>query len=261
MRASVLIPTHNRADTLRLSVESVLRQSMPQLEVLIIGDGVMEAVRLHARALAAADSRVRFLDNEKGTHHGEIYRHDAVMEAGSDAIFYHCDDDLLMPTHVADLLELLEDHNFVQSLNGYFSASGDTQLYPADLSRRRTIERHLDPELRYNAVSITGTAHSRNFYLAVDDPWQTTPHGDWPDQHQWRKFFRHQEFSGATSRPMTALQFPTTQDGRSEWSEAERLAELTERFDLTQSPDGQIRIDSMVAITGPMRAVRRFWPW
>lgn len=247
VRASILIPTHDRPDTLRLAVRSVLTQSVDDLEVLVIGDGVTDALREEAHALVAADDRVRFFDHEKGPHHGEIYRHDAVMAANSDAIFYLCDDDILMREHVADLLRLLEQHNFVQSLNGCFLSTGEMHLHPADLSRAATIERHLAIEPKHNAVSITGTAHSRSFYQLIDDPWATTPVGEWPDHHQWRKFFRHPQFSGATSRRMTALQFPTSQDGRDEWSEAERVAEMEEWFEVSQSAAGQDRIDELVA--------------
>jgi len=249
VRASIIIPTHNRAETLRLAVRSALAQSVTELEVLIVGDGVSESVRSEALALCAADPRIRFFDHEKGPHHGEIYRHDAVMDACSDAIFYLCDDDLLLKDHVADLLDLLEHHNFVQSLNGSIKPTGTMDFYAADLSRPETILWHLRDDIRFNAVSITGTAHSRAFYLQVDDPWSTTPAGYWPDHHQWRKFFRHPNLLAATSARMTALQFPTTEDGRETWTEGERLTEMRGWANVVAAPDAQERIDALVAVS------------
>ena len=249
VRASIIIPTHNRAETLRLAVRSVLAQSVAELEVLIVGDGVTDRVRSEALALRVADPRVRFFDHEKGPHHGEIYRHDAVMDACSDAIFYLCDDDLLLKDHVADLLDLLEHHNFVQSLNGSIKPTGAMDFYAADLSRPETIAWHLRDDIQFNAVSITGTAHSRAFYLQVEDPWSTTPAGQWPDHHQWRKFFRHPNLSAATSARMTALQFPTTEDGRETWTEGERLTELRGWANVVAAPDAQERIDALVAVS------------
>jgi len=249
VRASIIIPTHNRAESLRLAVRSVLAQSVAELEVLIVGDGVTDRVRSEALALVVADPRVRFFDREKGPHHGEIYRHNAVMDACSDAIFYLCDDDLLLKDHVADLLDMLEHHNFVQSLNGWIKPSGAMDFYAADLSRPETILWHLRDDIRFNAVGITGTAHSRDFYLQVEDPWSTTPAGQWPDHHQWRKFFRHPNLSAATSARMTALQFPTTKDGRDTWTEAERLTELLGWANVAAAPDAQERIDALVAVS------------
>lgn len=255
-RASILIPTHDRADTLRFAVASALRQSVSDLEVIIIGDGVSRSVREQALALTSADPRVRFFDHDKGPRHGELYRHDAILESGSDAIFYLCDDDLLMRSHVADLLALLESHNFVQSLNGWITASGGVEFYPADLASPETIAWHLRDDLHYNGVSITGTAHSRSFYLQLDDPWTTTPDDFWPDHYQARKFFRHPQFAGATSSRMTALQFPTAEDGRAYWSDERRVEELRRWAGVAESDEGQAVINALVDAAMPPRIER-----
>ena len=245
--ASVLVPTHDRSHTLRLAVGSVLAQEEPRLEVIIIGDGVTPELRDEARALCSEDARVRFMDREKGPNHGEIYRHDAIVAARSDAIFYLCDDDLFLPGHVGDLLELLTTHNFVQSLNGHIDPKGRVHFYPADLSDPETIRWHLREDVWFNSVSLTGTAHSKSFYLEVDDPWTTTPAGRWPDHYQWCKMFRHPGLRAATSSRMTTIQLPTTADGRETWTPDERLAELTRWAEVAADPDGQQRIDALVA--------------
>ena len=242
-RASVLIPIHNKATTLPLTVDTVLRQSVSEVEVLLIGDGVTDDVRQVVGELTAADDRVRFLDFPKGPHHGERYRHDAILAARSDAIFYLCDDDLLLPDHVADLLDLLKDHTFVQSLNGLITARGSVRFYAADLGDPETVAFHLRDDVRFNSVSITGTAHSREFYEEVGDRWDTTPAGWWPDHHQFRKLMRHPSYRGATSSRMTALQFPTSSDGRDAWTAEQRLAELVPWHALVTAPGGQAEID------------------
>jgi len=247
--ASILIPTHDRPATLRLAVQSALAQSISQLEVIIIGDGVTDALRQEAFALQSSDQRVVFLDFPKGEHHGESYRHDAILAARSDAIFYLCDDDLFLPDHVSDLLELLVDHNFVQSLNGFIRSSGELEIYPANLKDPLTIHWHLRTDLTsfYNSVSLTGTAHSKGFYLDLDQPWETTPEGRWPDHFQWCKFFSSPDLQAATSSRMTALQLPTTVDGREGWSALERHAELAHWAAIVLCPGAQSLIDERVA--------------
>ena len=243
-RASVLIPIHNKPTTLPLSVDTVLRQSVEDLEVLLIGDGVTDAVRTVAEGLASSEERVRFLDFPKGPHHGERYRHDAVEASRSEAIFYLCDDDLLLPDHVADLLDLLEDHSFVQSLNGEVRPDGHVRFYAADLGDPEVVAMHLRDDIRFCSVSITGTAHTRALYDAVDDRWDTTPAGWWPDHWQFRKLMRHPSYVGATSSRMTALQFPTSSDGRDTWSDEQRLAELEPWHRVVVGPGGQADIDA-----------------
>ena len=176
-RASVLIPAHNKPTTLPLTVDTVLRQSVEDLEVIVIGDGVTDAVRDVVAGLERSDERVRFLDFEKGPHHGERYRHDAVLAARSDAVFYLCDDDLLLPEHVADLLALLEDHTIVQSLNGFCRVDGTVEFFVGDLADPDSVALVLDESLQHNFVSITGTAHSKAFYERAGLHWDTTPAG------------------------------------------------------------------------------------
>jgi len=257
-RASILVPTHNRAKTLRLAVASALAQSVSEVEVIIIGDGVTAPVRAAARALVTSDSRVVFLDRPKSAHHGEEYRHEAIVTARSNAIFYLCDDDLFLPEHVNDLLVLLKRCNFVQSLNGFVSTSGDIRFYPANLSDPSTIAVHLveDKPYFYNSVSLTGTAHARDFYLELNQPWETTPPGRWPDHYQWCKMFRSPQLRAATSERMTALQFPTSGDSRATQSEKKRLTELQRWARIVASPQGQEHIDDLVRQSSPAQMER-----
>ena len=59
-----------------------------------------------------ADPRVRFFDLPKGERHGERNRHLALAEAAGRIVCYLSDDDLLLPRHVATMLELLEGADF-----------------------------------------------------------------------------------------------------------------------------------------------------
>lgn len=209
VRASVLVLAYRSADTLGFAVESALRQSVAELEVIIVGDGVDTATRSVAEGLAQHEARVRFLDLPKGENRGERNRDTGVRAARSDAIVYLADDDMLLPSHVGNMLDLLRDHGFAQSRNGFIAPGDVLELFPADLSDPANIEWHLRDPPR-NAVSITGTAHSRALYLDLDRGWDVTPAGLWTDLHMWRAFFRHPRFSGATHTELTTLQFPAS---------------------------------------------------
>lgn len=258
--ASVLVPIHDKPTTLPLTVDTVLRQSVEDLEVLLVGDGVTDAVRTVAQRLCADDERVRFLDLPKGAHHGERHRHHAIEVARGEAILYVCDDDLLLPDHVADLLALLTDHDLAQSLNGWVTADGSIRLYAADLSDPDTVSLHRRDDLRHNSVSITGTAHTRSAYARVE-PWDTTPQGWWPDHWQFRRMLGP-GFRAATSSRVTALQFPTSADGRDTWDDAARADEVVPWHALVTSPGGQDEVDRLVreGMLAQLRDVRRREP-
>ena len=51
LRASVLIPTHDHAATLPFAVKSVQSQGIDEIEILIVGDGVDDALRATVKRL------------------------------------------------------------------------------------------------------------------------------------------------------------------------------------------------------------------
>ncbi|MBX3195550.1 MAG: glycosyltransferase family A protein [Schumannella sp.] len=256
-RISVLVPTHDHASTLALAVESVLQQSVRDLEVLIVGDGITDEVRAVAHALERTDDRVRLLDLPKGPHHGEVHRHTAVQEARGEVIAYLCDDDLFMPDHLADLVALLADHDLAQCINGHIDPDGRVGLYVGRLDDPFYVRRLCTPEKEYNFVGITGTAHTRESYERLATPWETTPAGAYPDHHQWRRMLLAGA-NGMTSHRMTVIGLPTSQGGRVDWSPEERAAELERWAALTRAPDGQERLDRMVAAEA-LRRLTHAW--
>ena len=56
---------------------------------------------------------------------------------------------------------------------------------------------------------------------------------------------RRPGFRGATSSRMTALQLPTSANGRDRWSAEERLAELQHWWEVVQQPDAQQVVDAL----------------
>ena len=65
VKVSVIMPAYNAGRFLEAAVRSVMAQTMPDWELLIIDDGSSDDSRAIAQALAGEDSRIRFLPNEK----------------------------------------------------------------------------------------------------------------------------------------------------------------------------------------------------
>ncbi|KLI75223.1 MULTISPECIES: glycosyltransferase family 2 protein [Lacticaseibacillus] len=92
VKVSVIIPAYNAAETLQRAVQSVLTQTMEDLEVLVINNGSTDQTATIIERLASSDSRVRFLYSDKGRSRA---RNKGLAEAEGDFIqFLDADDEL-----------------------------------------------------------------------------------------------------------------------------------------------------------------------
>jgi GalNAc5-diNAcBac-PP-undecaprenol beta-1,3-glucosyltransferase len=205
LAATILIPTHNHAHTLRASVASALRQTVPDLEVFVIGDGAPEETREILNEFLRADSRVRFFDCPKGPRHGEIHRHEALAQARGRIVCYLSDDDLYLPRHVEEMSALLEQADFANALATAVRLDGSFSTRTVDLSlpayRQELIEGR-------NRVPLSGGAHTLAAYRSLPEGWTSAPAAVPTDLHMWRKFLAQPGCRFQAASLPTVLVFP-----------------------------------------------------
>ena len=99
-RISIVIPTHNRAPLLRRALVCAQSQTLRDREIVVVVDG-------------STDDTLSMLDahfpNVKVVHHESpkgpsASRNAGIAAASGDWIFFHDDDDLMHPSHLAELL-------------------------------------------------------------------------------------------------------------------------------------------------------------
>jgi glycosyltransferase involved in cell wall biosynthesis len=221
VRATVLIPTHDHGSTLEYSVRSALNQTIEELEVFIVGDGVPDAARPVIEDLCRSDDRIRFFDNEKGPRLGELHRHAALQEAKGRVACYLSDDDLWLPDHVETMERLLETADFGNVVP--FAVAPDQTVYGGvvDLAAP-AIRQWLLKGL--SLVDLSSTGHRMEAYRRLPEGWRTTPEGIYTDLYMWQQFLCHPDCTSASAFRITAVTFPSTT--RTDWSLAERVEEL-----------------------------------
>lgn len=106
---SVVIPLYNRADTIRYCIDSVLSQTYPVFEVLVVDDGSddssVETVRTYS------DSRIRCIEQDK--HGGaQAARNRGILEASGDWIAFLDSDDEWLPGKLERQVEVLKANNY-----------------------------------------------------------------------------------------------------------------------------------------------------
>ncbi len=213
LTATVILPTTgDRAPVLRHSISAIQRQSVQDLELFIIGDGVDDTARALITTIAAQDQRVRFFDHPKHARRGELYRHEALQQARGQTVCYACDRDLLLPHHVRTHADLCRQYNLVYTLalaierdnnaafvrRSFFGALDDTATTPG---------RPIPPTLNPAAIQLSAVSHSLAAYRQLPAGWRTTPAGIATDQYMWEQFLEQPWCRAFSSADATLLYF------------------------------------------------------
>ena len=104
---STIVPVFNRIGMMVEAVESVLAQTYPHLEVILIDDGSTEETWKTCQKLALRDDRVRIRRQEHAGKPG-IVRETGRRLARGDYLQYLDSDDLLAPERFVRMIETLE---------------------------------------------------------------------------------------------------------------------------------------------------------
>ena len=202
--ATIIIPTHNHAQLLYASVASALAQTIKDIEVFIVGDGVPDVTREIVLDLKR-DTRVTFFDHPKGERHGETYRSDALRQAQGAIVCYLCDDDLFFPNHVEVMLDLLKSADFVNALPITVNKEG-VRVYAVDLGNESV--RQLVTQIRYCRFGLSAMAHTLEFYKGLPFGWRTTPDNIPTDQYMFQQCLSAAGVRATSSFRPTVLNFP-----------------------------------------------------
>lgn len=108
MKVSILIPTFNRAELLKESLESAQRQTHEPVEILVSDNGSTDRTREFVEGVARADTRVRLLPARPSADMFANFNY-LVEQSRGDAFCLLADDDRLLPEYVASLARPLVD--------------------------------------------------------------------------------------------------------------------------------------------------------
>lgn len=120
-KVTVLIPTYNRADPLKRSIDSVLSQTFEEFELLIVDDGSTDNTCQIVSEYE--DNRIRYVAHDKNK--GQNYaRNTGIKHANGTYISYLDSDDTLMDEHLSKVVDLMESSP--SSIGGVITGSIDT---------------------------------------------------------------------------------------------------------------------------------------
>lgn len=133
VRVAVVMPAYEAARTVGAAVDSALRQTVADLEVLVVDDGSRDGTAAVVADRAARDGRVRLI--EQANAGPSAARNRALAEARAPVVAFLDADDLMLPFYVERMLARLDARPDVDLLGC------DAYVYdePRRRIRRRTI--------------------------------------------------------------------------------------------------------------------------
>ncbi|OQA03858.1 MAG: GalNAc(5)-diNAcBac-PP-undecaprenol beta-1,3-glucosyltransferase [Planctomycetes bacterium ADurb.Bin401] len=102
---SIIVPTHNRPQTLARALDSISRQTYKSIEVIVVNDGgcdVQDIINAFSEKI-----EIKYFIHQTSKGPGAA-RNTAIENAGGKYITYLDDDDIIYPEHIQTLADFLE---------------------------------------------------------------------------------------------------------------------------------------------------------
>ncbi len=150
-KVSLIVPVYKHPDWVKCAVESALKQSYPDLEILLIDDGSPDGCDRLCDDFAAIDPRVRVLHKKNGGVSSA--RNLGLENADGDYIAFLDSDDRMEPDHIESLVSLMEETNCdIASLSMIFYES-EEKPFPYEDSDETIL---LTPEQAISSMHLEG---------------------------------------------------------------------------------------------------------
>ncbi len=170
---SVIIPTYNQEACIACCLESILTQSLRNLEVIIINDASTDNTLVLCEDYASKDSRVRVYSNEKNM--GQGYSRNLALEISCGKYITYVDsDDYILPHLALHGVAILE-HNFYIDFIHYcvrFDPDGKPVPWacekPGLISGREMLERYCKG--RSSSLEVWGKVYRKSFIDGIKSP-------------------------------------------------------------------------------------------
>lgn len=222
-----------------MSLDCIRRQTVENIEIFIVGDGVAHTSRLKYQQWAQDDSRLRYFDFPKHERRGEPYRHELLTtEAKGRFVAYCCDRDLWFPHHLEALREALRTADFALTLPMRVSPEGKIVVSRGDYA----------PPRQRESKKLSTVGHTLAAYHRLPEGWTTTPGTLATDRYMCGKFLLQPDIRAVTVPRTTVLYFK--RGGYPGWPVDQRRDELRLWHPRTFGPEGYAQcVDELTLVT------------
>lgn len=171
VKVSVIVPIYNAADYLSLALESLIDQTLKEIEIICVDDGSTDRSLAIVKEYAATDSRIRIVtENNAGV---AIARNNGIRRARGEYIAFLDADDFMEAPMLERLYLMAKEKNLDIAIANY------------DLFQDRTCKFVHPIPSEYESIYLDGKVTSKNEY--PDLILQSTDGNAW--NKLWKKEF------------------------------------------------------------------------
>lgn len=148
---SIVMPTFNRAEYLSESIDSVLRQTYKDFELIIIDDGSTDSTPELMKYYKKLDKRIKYVRKEKNEGIAKA-RNLGISFAKGDYIAVHDSDDLMLPKKLTKSLRRLRETGADFVYGSYYRMDVDgrstgIQIPPVKITSKQIINNAAFPHI------------------------------------------------------------------------------------------------------------------
>lgn len=136
---SIIVPVYNAESTLHRCIESILRQSCTDFELLLVNDGSRDSSGAICNEYAAKDTRIRVFHKENGGV--SAARNLALEEARGKYLQFLDSDDWAAPDATLLLLRAAEEHGADMVISDFYRVVGERVSVKGDIEEDRVFGR------------------------------------------------------------------------------------------------------------------------
>lgn len=122
---SIIMPSYNSSKTIEKSINSVIEQSYPFWELIVVDDCSSDATRTILEGVR--DSRVKFFSLQENSGSPVTPRNVAIKKATGDYIAFLDSDDYWLPNKLLLQLSLMHEKNSLVCHGSYYRLRGETR--------------------------------------------------------------------------------------------------------------------------------------
>jgi glycosyltransferase involved in cell wall biosynthesis len=109
MKVSVIMAAYNRSNVLRYAIESLLRSSMTDWELLVIGDACTDDTE--DVVISFGDPRINFYNMQKNCGEQSGPNNEGLRRARGEYVAFLSQDDMWFPDHLEKMLAAVQENN------------------------------------------------------------------------------------------------------------------------------------------------------